>query len=142
MSTACTGRRCAPAYERPQDVADDTIAAYLRHFIESPRRLRQLEAFVNAFDCRHTLAVEDGLRRLQVPTLVAWGTDDVYFPLEWSHWLQQTIPGATRRVEFEGARIFFVEERAAEFNRELRAHWQAVGEPAAEGVHATAGSGA
>lgn len=113
----------APAYERPADVADDTIAAYLRPFIESPSQLRDLERFVNAFDCRHTLAVEDGLRRLQAPTLVAWGTDDVYFPLEWSRWLQQTIPGTTRRVEFEGARIFFPEERPDDFNRELRAHW-------------------
>jgi hypothetical protein len=28
-------------------------------------------------------------------------------------------------VEFEGARIFFPEERWEEFNQELRAHWQA-----------------
>ncbi|HEY0502337.1 MAG TPA: alpha/beta hydrolase [Lysobacter sp.] len=116
----------APAYERPADVSDQTIATYLRPFIESPKRLRELERFVNAFDCRHTLAIEDGLRRLRVPTLVAWGTDDVYFPLEWSRWLQRTIPGATRHVDFEGARIFFPEERAADFNRELRAHWDAV----------------
>jgi hypothetical protein len=31
-------------------------------------------------------------------------------------------------VEFEGARMFFPEERWAEFNQELRAHWQAAGE--------------
>ncbi|MDI9239823.1 alpha/beta hydrolase [Lysobacter sp. LF1] len=115
----------APAYERPADVSDDTIATYLRPFIESTRRLRQLEAFVNAFDCRHTLAIEDGLRRLQTPTLIAWGTDDVYFPVEWSSWLQQTIPGTRRRIEFEGARIFFPEERPSEFNDALRAHWLA-----------------
>ena len=29
-----------------------------------------------------------------------------------------------RRVELKGARIFFPEERSAEFNTELRAHWQ------------------
>ena len=119
-----------PAYERPEGVQDATIEAYLRPFLDSPARLRQLERFVNAFDCRHTLAIEDGLRRLQVPTLIAWGTDDVYFPLEWSRWLQQTIPGTTRRVEFEGARIFFPEERWADFNRELRAHWDAVADVA------------
>lgn len=119
----------APAYERPADVSDDTIATYLRPFIESTRRLRQLEAFVNAFDCRHTLAIEDGLRRLQTPTLIAWGTDDVYFPVEWSRWLQQTIPGTRRRIEFEGARIFFPEERPAEFNDALRAHWLAASTP-------------
>lgn len=118
----------APAYERPANVADETIETYLRPFVESPRQLRDLERFVNAFDCRHTLAIEDGLRRLRVPTLIAWGTDDVYFPTEWSRWLEQTIPGTTRRVEFEGARIFFPEERPAEFNRELRAHWLAASE--------------
>ncbi|MEZ0470711.1 alpha/beta fold hydrolase [Luteimonas salinilitoris] len=117
----------APAYERPEQLPDATIDAYLHPFLESDRRLRELERFVDAFDCRHTLAVEDGLRRLQAPTLIAWGTDDVYFPLEWSRWLQQTIPGATRRIEFDGARIFFPEERWADFNRELRAHWDASG---------------
>jgi len=40
-------------------------------------------------------------------------------------WLAETIPG-TRRVELEGARLFFPEERALEFNAELRQHWQAV----------------
>jgi len=112
----------SPAYERPQDVADQTIDAYLQPFATSRRRLAQLEAFVNAFDCRHTLDIEDGLRRVQAPTLIAWGTDDVYFPTQWSQWLASTIPGTTRRVEFEGARIFFPEERATDFNRELRAH--------------------
>ena len=53
----------------------------------------------------------------------------MYFPVEWSHWLRKTIPGTTRRVEFEGARIFFPEERAAEFNRELRAHLATALEP-------------
>ncbi|WP_231118270.1 alpha/beta fold hydrolase [Lysobacter silvisoli] len=114
----------APAYERPQQVSDATIDAYLGPFLD-PQRLRELERFVNAFDCRHTLAIEDGLRRLQTPTLIAWGTDDAYFPLQWAHWLQQTIPGAGQPVEFDGARIFFPEERWQDFNRALRAHWSA-----------------
>jgi hypothetical protein len=32
-----------------------------------------------------------------------------------------------RRVEFEGARIFFPEERSQDFNRELRGFWQQTG---------------
>lgn len=112
-----------PAYERPEQVSDETIETYLGPFLASPKRMRELECFVNAFDCRHTLAIEDGLRRLHAPTLIAWGTDDIYFGVEWSKWLQQTIPGTKRRVEFEGARIFFPEERWRDFNREVRAHW-------------------
>ncbi|MBC8120161.1 MAG: alpha/beta hydrolase [Burkholderiaceae bacterium] len=114
-----------PAYERPEQVSDDTIEAYLRPFLVSAQRTRDLERFVNAFDCRHTLAIEDRLRQVQAPTLIAWGTDDIYFPVEWSHWLAQAIPGTKRRVEFEGAHIFFPEERWRDFNHEVRAHWDA-----------------
>jgi pimeloyl-ACP methyl ester carboxylesterase len=121
-----------PAYEDPHRVSDDTIETYLRPFLSSAQRTRDLERFVNAFDCRHTLAVEDSLRRVRAPTLVAWGTDDIYFPVEWSHWLAQAIPGTKWRVEFDGARIFFPEERWEDFNREVRAHWRASLEPQAD----------
>lgn len=112
-----------PAYEHPERVSDDTIETYLRPFLASPQRTRDLERFVNAFDCRHTLAIEDKLRQVRAPTFIAWGTDDIYFPVEWSHWLAQAIPGTKWRVEFEGARIFFPEERWRDFNRDVRAHW-------------------
>jgi pimeloyl-ACP methyl ester carboxylesterase len=81
-----------------------------------------LERFLAAFDFKHTLAVEAHLRQLRAPTLIVWGTDDIYFDVKWSHWLSETIPGTRRRVELDGARIFFPEERAAEFNHELREH--------------------
>jgi pimeloyl-ACP methyl ester carboxylesterase len=71
-------------------------------------------------------AVEDRLKTLKAPTLIAWGTDEVYFDVKWSHWLAENIPGTRRRVEFKGARIFFPEERWSEFNKELREHWQSV----------------
>jgi pimeloyl-ACP methyl ester carboxylesterase len=112
-----------PAYEHPGQVSDDTIEAYLAPLASTPQRTRQLERFVMAFDCRHTLAIEERLRQLRAPALIVWGTDDVYFPLRWSHWLAEALPGTRRRVEFEGARIFFPEERWQAFNRELRAHW-------------------
>jgi pimeloyl-ACP methyl ester carboxylesterase len=119
-----------PAYERPEAVSDDTIETYLRPHLRSAQRTHDLERFVNAFDCRHTVEIEKLLRRLQAPTLIAWGTDDIYFDLKWSHWLEKAIPGTKRRVELESARIFFPEERADEFNKELKTHWIALNQPA------------
>ena len=119
------------AYERPEAVSDDTIETYLRPFIRSPQRTHDLERFVNAFDCRHTVEIEKRLGLVRAPTLIAWGTDDVFFDLKWSHWLEKTIPGTKRRVEFKSARIFFPEERSSEFNQELGAHWVAAAENAA-----------
>ena len=112
-----------PAYEHPERLADKTIERYLRPLVRTEQRTRDLQRFLAAFDCKHTTAVETQLRKLKAPTLIVWGTDDVYFDVQWSRWLAEAIPGTRRRVELKGARIFFPEERAAEFNLELRTHW-------------------
>jgi pimeloyl-ACP methyl ester carboxylesterase len=115
-----------PAYEHPDLVSDETIEQYLRPLARSQERTRDFERFLAAFDNRHTRKIEPQLRNLRAPTLIVWGTDDVYFDVKWSHWLAENIPGTRRRIEFEGARIFFPEERSQQFNKELREHWQAV----------------
>jgi pimeloyl-ACP methyl ester carboxylesterase len=112
-----------PAYEHPEKLGDESIETYLRPLIKTEQRLRDFQRFLAAFDNKHTLAVEARLKKLKAPTLIVWGTDDVYFDVKWSHWLADTIPGTKRRIEFQGARIFFPEERWAEFNEELRTHW-------------------
>jgi pimeloyl-ACP methyl ester carboxylesterase len=113
-----------PAYDHPERVTDESIETYLRPFVRSEQRTRDLQRFLAAFDNKHTLAIEAELKTLKAPTLIVWGTDDVYFDVKWSRWLADNIPGTRRRVEFKDARIFFPEERSADFNRELRAHWQ------------------
>ena len=117
-----------PAYEHPENVADETIETFLHPFVATDQRTRDLERFVNAFDNKYTVAVESKLKMLNAPTLIVWGTDDIYFDVKWSHWLAETIPGTKRRVEFKNARIFFPEERAEDFNRELRDFWKQTGQ--------------
>jgi pimeloyl-ACP methyl ester carboxylesterase len=114
-----------PAYERPETASDADIETYLRPFVRTVQRTHDLERFLAAFDNIHTRAVEPGLRQLNAPTLIAWGTDDVYFPVKWAHWLSDTIPGAGKPVELDGARLFFPEERPEAFNALLREHWLA-----------------
>jgi len=111
-----------PAYERPAEVTDETIETYLRPFVATDQRTRDLERFVMAFDNKHTVAIEPKLKTLKAPTLIIWGTDDVYFPVKWAYWLADAIPGAKSPVEIPGARIFFPEERPETFNQLLRAH--------------------
>ena len=112
-----------PAYEHPERLSDASIETYLRPLVRTEQRTIDLQRFLAAFDNRHTVAIEAALKTLQAPTLIVWGTDDVYFDVKWSHWLADNIPGTRRRIELKDARIFFPEERAAEFNQELRAHW-------------------
>jgi len=114
-----------PAYEHPERLTDDSIEAYLRPLVRTEQRTRDLQRFLAAFDNKHTLAIEAELKKLKAPTLIVWGTDDIFFDVKWSHWLADTIPGTRKVVELKGARIFFPEERWADFNPDLRAHWQA-----------------
>src|SRR5260370_7162492 len=114
-----------PGYEHAEQLSDDSIEKYLRPLVRTEQRTRDLQRFLAAFDNNHTLAIEARLKTLKAPTLIVWGTDDVYFDVKWSHWLAENIPGTRRRVEFKGARIFFPEEPCEEFNKELRAHYQA-----------------
>ncbi len=112
-----------PAYEHPERLPDEAIEIYLGPLVASERRTEDFGRFLAAFDASHTVAIEQQLRQLKAPTLIVWGTDDVYFDVKWSRWLEEAIPGVRRRVELKGARIFFPEERAETFNSELRAHW-------------------
>jgi pimeloyl-ACP methyl ester carboxylesterase len=114
-----------PAYEHPENVSDKDIETYLRPHVRTKQRIHDLQRFVAAFDHKHTLAIEPQLRTLKAPTLIVWGTADIYFPVKWAHWLAETIPGAKKPVELKGARIFFPEERAQQFNGLLRDHLSA-----------------
>jgi pimeloyl-ACP methyl ester carboxylesterase len=120
-------RAFSSAYEHPEKVDEATFRTYLAPLFASPETTRALEHFVAAEDCRHTVAVEPLLRRLQAPTQVVWGTGDGFFPLRWAHWLREAIPGCTRVVEIEGARLFFPEERPEALSGPLREFWRAMG---------------
>ena len=113
-----------PAYEDAGKVSDADIETYLRPLVKSEQRLSDFQRFLAAFDNKHTLAIEGGLEALKAPALIVWGADDIYFGVQWGRWLAETLPGTRRLVELTGARIFFPEERWAEFNRELRSFWE------------------
>jgi len=113
-----------PAYEHPERVEDQTIETYLRPLVRTEQRTLDLQRFPAAFDSAHTVAIEAKLRAMQAPTLIMWGTNDIYFGVEWSRWLADNIPGTRQRIELEGARLFFPEERPAVFNDGLRKHWE------------------
>jgi pimeloyl-ACP methyl ester carboxylesterase len=83
---------------------------------------RQYQRLFTSLRPRDLLAVEPALARLQVPTLIVWGTGDIFFRRKWAYWLRDTIPGATDVIELDGARLFFPDERATELTAALRRH--------------------
>jgi pimeloyl-ACP methyl ester carboxylesterase len=113
-----------PGYERPEDIDDDLIDAYVRPF-RTPEGARAIERVVAAIDARDLAACQDELASLEAPTLLVWGMGDPFFPVEDAYRLRDTIAGAREVVELEGAKLFFPDERADELVPILRRHWQA-----------------
>ena len=110
-------------YQNPKGITDDILRAYLEPLFSSRDRARELERYFQAFDCRQTTAIEGQLKRLDAPTLIMWGTADVFFDLEWAYWLQRTIPGALEVVEVADGRLFFPEEHSRSVANGLRKLW-------------------
>jgi pimeloyl-ACP methyl ester carboxylesterase len=112
-------------YERPQDLPDEVLEAYLGPPAESDLRASELQRCVAQLEPGPLLAIEPLLKELETPTLLVWGTGDPFFDLSWARWLRDTIPGAAEIVEIDGAKLFFPDERAADLVPHLRRHWEA-----------------
>ena len=92
-------------------LTDEVIRLYLEPLLSSPQRIDAFARYWLGFDNRHTVAVHGALKALQVPTLIVWGLQDIFFDRKWAYWLKDTIPGAKRVVEVEDGRLFFPEDR-------------------------------
>jgi len=112
-------------YSDIANLPDDIARAWLEPALGTAESARQFQRWALSVHARDLLAIEPALAQLQVPTLIAWGTGDVFFKRKWAYWLRDTIPGATEVIELEGARLFFPDERATEFTAALRRHWEA-----------------
>jgi len=112
-------------YSDIASLPDDIARAWLESGFGTAESARQFQRWALSVHARDLLAVEPALAGLQVPTLIVWGTGDVFFQRKWAYWLRDTIPGATEVIELDGARLFFPDERAAEFTEALRRHWDA-----------------
>ncbi len=118
-------RMYGTGYQEIANLPVDIARAWLEPLFGTAESARKNDRILPSLHARDLLAIEPALARLQVPTLIVWGTGDRFFPRKWAYWLRDTIPGATEVVEIDGARLFFPDERAAELTAALRRHWDA-----------------
>src|SRR5581483_1473553 len=112
-------------YEAIASLPEDSARVWIEAQGGSRETARQAQRLMTSLHARDLLAVERALSRLQVPTLIVWGTGDRAFRTKWAYWLRDTIPGAREVVEIAGGRLFFPDERAGELTAALRRHWEA-----------------
>lgn len=112
------------AYEHPEKITAETFQTYFVPLFSDAQAIRNVERwFTTSHDCSQTVAIEPLLRQLKAPTLIVWGTDDVFFPVKWAYWLRGAIPGSRSVIEVDRAKLFFPEERPDQLIPALRNFW-------------------
>jgi pimeloyl-ACP methyl ester carboxylesterase len=110
-------------YESLDLPPDDVVISFLGPVSATLEKGREFERMLVSLEPSDLADADAGLRSLQVPTLLVWGTADAFFEPKWAQWLAETIPGVTGIVEIEGGKLFFPDERAPEFVDAVREFW-------------------
>jgi pimeloyl-ACP methyl ester carboxylesterase len=113
----------AIGFEHPERLSDEDLDAYLEGF-SSLSAARGVERLIAAFDEADLRSARPALAELAVPTLIVWGTGDIFFPLSSAYQLRDLLPGARDVAQLEGAKLFFPDERADELAPLIVGHWQ------------------
>jgi pimeloyl-ACP methyl ester carboxylesterase len=112
------------SYTDPSVLTDEVIRLYLQPLFSSPERIDAFGRYWLGFDNKHTVAIHDALKTLDVPTLIVWGLQDFFFDKRWAYWLRDTIPGARDVVEVDDARLFFPEDRPDSLSQPMLRFWE------------------
>jgi pimeloyl-ACP methyl ester carboxylesterase len=113
-------------YENPEKLSADTIRTYLEPIFGTSERISLFEKWFSQMDCGQTVAIEAKLRKLEAPTLIVWGTGDLFFDVKWAYWLKDLIPNALEVVTLDGAKLFFPEERPTALVNLINKFWSTV----------------
>jgi pimeloyl-ACP methyl ester carboxylesterase len=104
-------------------VPDDVTDAWIGPALANADVRRDAARFLRALDTEVTLAAAERLHTFTGPVLLAWASEDRFFPLDHARRLATLFPNA-RLVEVEDSRTFVSEDRPdrlAELIRELMA---------------------
>jgi pimeloyl-ACP methyl ester carboxylesterase len=112
------------SYADPGVLTDEVIRLYLGPLLSSPERIAAFGRYWLGFDNKHTVAIHDALKWLDVPTLIVWGLQDFFFDKKWAYWLRDTIPGSREVVEVDDARLFFPEDRPDKLAQPMLRFWE------------------
>ena len=89
-------------------------------------RAREFEYFLStALREEDLIEAKPALQKLDIPTLIVWATNDIFFGIEWAHWLAHLIPSANAPITIDNAALYFPDERPEALIPYLKQHWSA-----------------
>lgn len=110
-------------YGDPGFAQAEALKANIAPLVSTQERKDAFNRYVGMQDHSQLVVIEEAVRQLQIPALIVWGLADPFFSVEWAYWLKEALPLARSVIELENAKLFFPEERPADFNEPLQAFW-------------------
>lgn len=114
----------ASAVNDREVLSPELLDGYIRANLSDGRRRARTKRFLaGQLDPAHnrcTVALLDGLRRFDRPTMIVWGQSDPHFGPEWAERLYRDIPGAVRLELLPATGHLLMEERPQELASLIR----------------------
>jgi pimeloyl-ACP methyl ester carboxylesterase len=106
---AAKARRLPMAYGwLAHEIPDEVTGAWIQPFLDDADIRRDAAAFMRAIDKATMIDAAERLPSLKIPSLVAWGQDDRFFPRELGERLAAVL--GARLAPIAGARTFVSED--------------------------------
>jgi pimeloyl-ACP methyl ester carboxylesterase len=124
LNLARSERSIGSGYRNRAYLTDAAIRHYLGPVMGTLETAKEFEHFlVTALRDDDLMAIEPRLSELDVPTLIVWAANDIFFDLKWAYQLAQLIPSASPPIVVPDAALYFADERPEALVPHLRAHW-------------------
>ena len=125
LNLARSERSIGSGYRNSAYLTDAAIRNYLGPVMGTLETAQEFEYFLTtALRDDDLMAIEPRLGELDVPTLIVWAANDIFFDLRWAHQLAQLIPGAGDPIVVHDAALYFADERPEALVPHLRRHWE------------------
>lgn len=112
----------------PERIDEELLEGYFAPHSTSEEGAREVQRFLQSLEQEQLIEIMPDVQKLEVPTMMAWGTGDRFFTTELAYWLKDNVPGATEVIEVDGGALFWPGERPDELVPHLRQHWTAARE--------------
>ncbi len=111
-------------FANPNTATDEFVKTFLGPLTKTTSQRNAFNRYSAPQDPSQLTRIESELRELQAPTLIVWGTDDVFFPLPWAYWLEEALPNARPVIEHKNGKLFFPFEHPDDVNTEIFKFWK------------------
>ena len=123
LQLARSAKGLGSVYTHPEQLAEETIEAYLGPLVVSPEKKQQADAYAAALGTNVLVAVREELGRWKGPARMVWATADPFFPVASAEWLDKHLPGSRGVRPVDGAKLFFPEEMPEVIAEEAKRLW-------------------